>query len=42
MVPQVQRLPGVTGMHIVSRAARALLTALAVQFILDGAFPVTG
>ena len=37
---QVQKLLGITGQHVVSRAAGVLLTAFAVQFILDGLLSV--
>ena len=37
---QVQKLLGITGQHVVSRAAGVLLTAFAVQFILDGILSV--
>lgn len=33
---QLQRLLGVTGMHVITRVLGVLLTALAVQFVLDG------
>ncbi len=42
LAAQVQKLLGVTGMHVVSRTAGVLLTALAVQFVLDGVLSVAG
>lgn len=36
LATQVQKLLGVTGLHVISRIFGVLLTALAVQFVFDG------
>lgn len=36
LATQLQRLLGVTGMHVITRVLGVLLSALAVQFMLDG------
>jgi len=33
---QLQKLFGITGMHVIARVMGVLLSALAIQFILDG------
>jgi len=33
---QVQKLLGVTGLHVISRTVGIILSALAVQFMIDG------
>jgi multiple antibiotic resistance protein len=36
LASQIQKLLGVTGMHVINRVFGVLLSALAVQYILDG------